>query len=67
MAKSQSSFIKSITYNDATSALEVDLMVGGKYKYQGVPKYIYTDFLKAESRGRFFVQNIKNKYVADKA
>ena len=33
------------------------------YAYQGVPQRVYTNMLAAPSKGRFFLQEIKDRYA----
>ena len=35
---------------------------GSLYHYDGVPKSVYEKLLKAESKGRFVSENIRDKY-----
>ena len=41
--------------------LEIEFRVG-LYRYEDVPEYVYDDFMDAESKGRFFHENIKDVY-----
>lgn len=51
--------IASIEY---TQILEVRFTSGATYKYTGVPLNIFKSFEASDSKGRFFVENIKDKY-----
>ena len=35
------------------------------YNYQEVPASVYADFLAAESKGAFYVKNIKGQFKTD--
>lgn len=35
---------------------------GGRYDYFGVPEHVYTGLLRAESKGRYFNQFIRDRY-----
>jgi hypothetical protein len=35
----------------------------GRYDYPGVPEQVYRAFLAAPSKGRFYNEHIKDKYV----
>ena len=57
----ESSQVKAIGYDDATSTLAVTFTrgTGAIYHYPGVSRETFEQFLKAESIGTFFGQNIK--------
>ncbi len=58
MTPVQSSTIKAIGWEN--NVLYVDFGKG-IYSYQGVTEFVYKLFLVAESLGKFFHENIKNK------
>jgi hypothetical protein len=58
----ESKDIKSIGYDDKTLSLEVEFNSGSIYVYFKVPKNIYIEFMEADSHGKFFHRNIKNKF-----
>ena len=60
----ESSAIKSIGY-DNEGSLFIEFKQGTVYEYKNVPKPIYEDFLKSESKGRFFNMNIHSLYNYD--
>ena len=61
MQQVESSNIKSIGWNE--DKLYVRFKSSERlYCYQGVKKDLYEAFLNAESKGRFFCENVKNKY-----
>lgn len=55
-----SSVIKSIGYNK--NVLVVEFHNGSLYRYNDFPKDLYDMFMAAESKGRFFVKNIRPKF-----
>jgi hypothetical protein len=57
-----SSSIAEVGYDSATSTLEVAFRDGGLYRYFGVPAVIFSRFMTASSKGRFFVDEIKDRY-----
>lgn len=59
-----SSNISKVRYSKGT--LEVEFKRGGKYKYYKVPEKTYDGLLKAESKGEYFVGNIKHTYEYNK-
>jgi len=58
----QSSFISDVAYYEASSILEVKLKNGQEYKFLGVPKKVFKNFLKSKSKGEFFNRVIKKNY-----
>lgn len=52
------------------SSLGGDLILkfksGSFYRYKDVPTYIFRDFQFADSHGKYFYENIKDKYVTEK-
>lgn len=42
--------------------LVVHFKNGAKWKYQGVPEELFQALLKAESAGKYFLANIRDKY-----
>lgn len=69
IVKFNSSAIESLEFQSIKSGLVTfDLVfnTGVKYRYSGVPEDIFTDFLRASSKGQNFHDNIKNKYKTTK-
>ena len=58
--KVQSSTISEINYDGST--LTISFVNGSTYVYKGVPAKIYEDFSKAESKGKYFHENINYRY-----
>ena len=58
--KVQSSTISEINYDG--KLLTVIFNNGSEYVYEGVPATIYEDFSKAESKGKYFHENINYRY-----
>ena len=61
-----SSMIASFNYNEEEKILTVTFNKGGTYEYEDVPKQVYIDMNEAESKGKYFLANIKNKYKTEK-
>ena len=57
-----SSNIQSIGYDADAQILEIQFNNGGVYQYSGVPEYEHTGMMNAESHGKYFHANIKNRY-----
>ena len=58
----KSSFIDAIAYFEPLQLLEVKMRGGREYAFGNVPKSVFDDFMRAESKGEFFNQNIRKKY-----
>ena len=58
--KVQSSTISEINYDG--KLLTVIFKNGSEYVYEGVSEKIYEDFSKAESKGKYFHENINYRY-----
>jgi hypothetical protein len=57
-----STAIRRIDYNQLTGDLDVTFVSGNTYRYYGVPRSIYTAFVRAPSIGTFFVRHIRDQY-----
>jgi hypothetical protein len=57
----ESALIKSTVYNSDSESLVVEFNNGAEYSYAGVTKSEYADFVNAESKGKYFLTNIRNK------
>lgn len=57
-----SSNLSSIGYDADTQTLEIEFQHGGVYQYPGVPESEYEGLMHADSQGKYFHANIKNKY-----
>jgi hypothetical protein len=55
-----SSVIRSIGYDEKSSALEIEFIHGAIYRYLNVPRHAYDGLLKAASHGEFFNERIKD-------
>jgi hypothetical protein len=53
--------IASIGWENGT--LEVAFHDGGVYQYSGVPESVYRAFLNAHSKGSYFHDHIKDRYL----
>lgn len=58
----ESSVIYAIGYDKGTQVLEVVLKNELAYQYDGVPPEVYELFMRAESKGRFFTENVRDVY-----
>lgn len=59
----ESSLIKEVSYDAATQVLTVVFVEKNEtYEYKKVPETVYKELMAAESKGSYFVKNIKDKY-----
>lgn len=57
-----SSNIKSVGHDDLNAVLEVEFNTGRVYRYSGVSRFVFNDFLGAPSKGRYFHSQIKGVF-----
>jgi lysyl-tRNA synthetase class 2 len=57
-----SSMIQKCFYDYTKNVLKVQFQSGQLYEYLNVEPETYQSLCVAESSGKFFIQNIKNKY-----
>lgn len=58
----ESTAIRDIRYEDERQKLFVTFINGGEYVYVGVPGEVHRSFVEAESRGRFFIDQIRDRF-----
>ena len=58
-----SSMITSIGYDVSASILEVEFKNGVVWAYPGFPEFLWYEFEAAESKGKFFHQNINKQFT----
>ena len=58
----QSSNLRSVGYDTASSTLEIEFNSGGIYQYFNVPASIYQGLMGASSLGTYFHNYIKSSY-----
>lgn len=59
--KVQSSIIDEVLYDGKD--MTITFTSGSTYVYSNVPNEVYTDFVNADSKGRYFHNNIKESYA----
>lgn len=59
----RSSAINAVEYDAEHSWLDVQFYHGAVYRYLGVPATVYEELLAASSKGRYFRENIQDKYL----
>lgn len=59
-----SSNLSKVEYDESTSRLYVTFKTSksGKYVYENVPSSVFEALKESESKGKFFIANIKNNY-----
>lgn len=58
----ESSMIRSIGFDSASSTLEIEFNSGAVWQYSDFPESEWHLFEGAESQGKFFNSNIKDQY-----
>lgn len=58
-----SSAIKSVGFRNAT--LEIEVASGDVYRYLDVPRDVFVEFMRAESKGAFFNERIRDSFRVD--
>jgi lysyl-tRNA synthetase class 2 len=61
-----SATIRAIRYDEDRSRLLVRFIDGGEYAFVGVPGEVHRSFVAAESKGRFFAEEIHGRYPYNK-
>ena len=54
--------IRAIGYDVDSQTLEIEFNTGAVYQYSGVPSGEHDGIMAADSKGKYFHANIKNKY-----
>jgi len=62
----KSSDLVSVGYDPSVSVLEVEFKNGGIYQYTNVSKNVYKELMTADSIGRYFNSQIRDKYPNSK-
>lgn len=62
----ESSSIAAVGYDAAEQTLWVRFVNGATYRYRDVPPATYEDFMRAESKGRYFNSEIRDLYQFDR-
>lgn len=58
----QSSNVRCIAYDEEGQSLYVAFKNGGMYEYLNVPPFMYAEFLRAPSKGKYLYWRIKDKF-----
>lgn len=57
-----SSSIQALGYDEAAQTLYINFRKGGLYSYNKVPPVIFEEFRKSPAKGKFFFNNIRDKF-----
>lgn len=57
-----SSNLQSVGYSADSSTLEIEFIRGGVYQYFDVPQGEHEGLMSSDSKGKYFLANIKNRY-----
>mgnify|MGYP003747505563 CR=1 FL=1 len=58
-----SSVLSRAVYDEKLRILTITFKNGKSYSYYNLPQEIWQAFKEADSKGRFFISNIKGKYI----
>ncbi len=58
----ESSMIRSIGFDSESSTLEIEFNSGAVWQYSDFPESEWYQFESSESKGKFFLSNIKGQY-----
>ena len=61
-----SSCIDHIDYDSETLDMSIGFKQGNIYAYKNVPNSVFEGLMNAKSKGKYFHENIKNKYNSTK-
>jgi lysyl-tRNA synthetase class 2 len=62
----ESAAIRDIDYDASRAKLLVRFVSGERYVYVGVPGEVHRSFIDADSKGRFFAYEIRDRYPYNK-
>jgi hypothetical protein len=57
-----SSQLRSVGYDEEALTLEVEFQKRGTYRYFDVPANVHVSLMSAQSKGRYFNSEIRNRY-----
>ena len=58
----QSSSIKAVGFDRHHHTLVIEFLHGGTYEYAEVPEHVFHELLHAESKGRYFLEHIRDNF-----
>jgi hypothetical protein len=57
-----STTLNAVGYDEDSQTLEMEFKTGSVYQYAGVPSSEFEGLMNADSKGKYFNANIKNRY-----
>ena len=60
----ESTTMRSVGYDSGEQVLEIEFTSGVVYQYLEVPAAVFEELMNAESKGRYFNQEIRDDYTA---
>lgn len=54
--------LRSIGYDKRSRTLEIEFHGGAVYSYERVPIELWTELLRAESKGKFFQHRVRDRF-----
>jgi len=66
MKEVESSTLKTVVYDKDQEKMWLTFKSDALYEYRAVPQQLVKDLVDAESKGKFFHENIKNKFDFEK-
>jgi hypothetical protein len=62
----ESSALATVVYDDASNVLQVEFLDRSVYQYFAVPRRVYEELQRAESKGAHFNRHIRNRFACAK-
>lgn len=59
----ESTTLRSMGYEAESRALEIEFQSGAIYRYLAVPADVYQALCEADSKGRYFNDHVRDRYV----
>lgn len=56
----ESANLASVGYDEQQRVLEIEFESGSIYAYEDVPREVYEELMEAGSKGRYFMQNVRD-------
>jgi putative intracellular protease/amidase len=66
MHAAYSTLIHSYGWDEKTRDLDIAFHSGGTWRYAGVERERFLDFLRSASKGKYFLNYIKGRYAEEK-
>lgn len=58
--------IKAIGYDPESQTLRIQFHSGSTHQFNGVPEHVHKNFVIADSKGRFFQKQVREKFEQQK-